>query len=209
MYKLLFSHFGDQHWWPGDSPFEVCIGAILTQNTAWKNVEKAIASLKKERKLSIKALQEMSEAKLGELIKASGYYNVKAKRLKNFISHVVRFHQGSLKKMFETDVKDLRSELLSINGIGKETADCIILYAAEKPIFVVDAYTKRILQRHGFIKEKTSYDDIQCLFESHLKPDIKFYNDFHAQIVATGNQYCRKTPRCNECPLKNSYGRHV
>ena len=202
MYKLLWSHFGDQHWWPGDSPLEVCIGAILTQNTAWNNVEKAIASLKKERKLSIKTLHEMPEARLGELIRASGYYNVKAKRLKNFILHVVEVHQGSLKKMFEADVKNLRSELLGINGIGKETADCIVLYAAEKPIFVVDAYTKRVLQRHGFVNEKASYDEIQRLFENHLELDIKLYNDFHAQIVATGNQYCRKTPRCDECPLK-------
>lgn len=207
MYQILFEHFGHRRWWPGNSPFEVCVGAILTQNTSWKNVEKAITNLKNAGSLNVSILHEMCMDELAILIKPAGYYNIKAKRLKNFITHLVERHQGSLDNMFQADVDELRTELLSINGIGKETADCMILYAANKPIFVIDAYTKRVLERHGIVGQDADYDSMQMIFHRNLKEDVALFNDFHAQFVAVGSRHCRRTPKCVGCPLEKLGGR--
>lgn len=202
MYQILFEHFGHRRWWPGNSPFEVCVGAILTQNTSWKNVEKAITNLKNAGSLNVSILHEMCMDELAILIKPAGYYNIKAKRLKNFITHLVERHQGSLDNMFQADVDELRTELLSINGIGKETADCMILYAANKPIFVIDAYTKRVLERHGIVGQDADYDSMQMIFHRNLKEDVALFNDFHAQFVAVGSRHCRRNAKCEGCPLE-------
>jgi len=195
------SRFGHRNWWPGDSPLEVCIGAVLTQNTAWKNVVRAIDNLKAASALDLFRIYELSHDELAELIHPAGYYNVKAMRLGNLVRHIVETHSGDLDTMFSARTEKLREELLSINGVGKETADSIILYAANKPIFVVDAYTKRVLHSHGLINEKADYDEVQELFHSALPRDVDLYNDFHAQFVAVGHHYCKRKPRCEECPL--------
>jgi len=201
VYRRLYTHFGDLDWWPGETPLEISVGAILTQNTAWTNVEKAIGQLKQARALSVVALGRMSHRRLARLIKSSGYFNVKAKRLKNFISFVEGRYRGSLTKLLRQRSHRLRAELLSVNGIGPETADSIVLYAAEKPIFVIDAYTKRIFSRHGVLPFEKSYDDFQTLFTKHLPSDVPLYNQYHAMFVKTGNQFCRSKPRCAACPL--------
>ena len=201
MYKRLLSFFGPQNWWPADTPFEVVIGAILTQNTNWKNVEKAIENLKKEGFLSIPELYNISEQRLASLIRPAGYYNIKAKRLKNFISHVMENHNGDLEDLFSLDTESLRKELLSIKGIGPETADSILLYAAKRPVFVVDAYTYRILRRHELIWDDASYDELQELFMKDLPHDETLFNEFHALIVETGKRFCKKRPLCEDCPL--------
>jgi endonuclease III related protein len=201
-YAALYAKFGHRNWWPADSPFEVCVGAILTQNTAWKNVAKAISSLKQASALDPFVIYRMPVEELPQLIRPAGYYNVKAVRLRNFISLIVEKHGGDLSSLFSVPLESLREELLSINGIGKETADSIILYAAGKPIFVVDAYTKRVLERHKIIAEKADYDSIQRLFHAQLPRDVALFNDFHAQIVAVGHNYCKKQPLCEICPLR-------
>jgi endonuclease-3 related protein len=201
IYRRLYRHFGDLEWWPGDSPLEISVGAILTQNTAWTNVEKAIRQLKQARALSVVALAQMSHRRLARLIKSSGYFNVKAHRLKNFISFVEGRYRGSLNKMFRQRTVRLRAELLSVSGIGPETADSIVLYAAEKPIFVIDAYTKRILSRHGVLPFEKSYDDFQTLFTKSLPANVPLYNQYHAMLVKVGNEFCRSRPRCDLCPL--------
>ena len=201
LYELLYERFGHRNWWPAESPFEVCVGAILTQNTSWKNVEKAISNLKGSDRLDALRLYQTPVNEIATIIRPAGYFNVKSKRLKNFISHLVERHGGSLSKMFEASIEDLRTELLSINGVGRETADSMILYAANKPIFVVDVYTRRTLERHGLIIEKADYDEIRELFESNLKPDVALFNDFHAQFVAVGSNYCGRKPKCSGCPL--------
>lgn len=206
MYQILFEHFGHRRWWPGNSPLEVCVGAILTQNTSWKNVEKAITNLKNAGNLKVSLLHKISTDELATLIKPAGYYNIKAKRLKNFITHLVKRHQGSLDSMFQADVDELRTELLSINGVGKETADCMILYAANKPIFVIDAYTKRVLERHGIVGQDADYDSMQMIFHRNLKEDLALFNDFHAQFVAVGSRHCRRNPKCAGCPLERLGG---
>jgi endonuclease III related protein len=200
-YERLRERFGHRNWWPGETPFEVCVGAILTQNTSWKNVAKAIANLKAADCLDPLAIHGMEAAGLAELIRPAGYYNVKAARLRNFINHLVERHGGSLDGLFAASAPQLREELLTINGVGKETADSMILYAAQKPIFVVDTYTKRVLHRHGFIDERADYDTMQEFFHAHLPRETLLYNDFHAQIVAVGHHYCKKRPLCDQCPL--------
>lgn len=197
VYDKLFKAFGPQHWWPGETDFEICTGAILTQNTSWKNVEKAIDNLKSNKLLSFEALKKVEDKKLALLIKPSGYYNQKAKKLKNFINHIAKYYDGSLEKLFKS--KTLREELLSINGIGPETADSMILYAANKPIFVVDAYTKRIFSRLGY--KQQSYEEFQKLFMENLTKDAKMFNEYHALLVNLGKNFCRKKPLCQECPL--------
>ncbi|MBI2090370.1 MAG: endonuclease III domain-containing protein, partial [Deltaproteobacteria bacterium] len=183
IYHRLHRHYGDLSWWPGDTPLEVSVGAILTQNTAWTNVEKAIAQLKTERSLSVQALHRMSHKRLARLIRAAGYFNVKARRLKHFISFLQGRYGGSLSKMFRQPMPRLRQELLSVNGVGPETADSILLYAGGKPIFVIDAYTKRILSRHGVLPYEKGYVDFQKLFMRHLPADAPFYNQYHAMFV--------------------------
>ncbi len=203
IYCRLYAAFGPQRWWPADTPFEVIVGAILTQNTSWKNVEKAIANLKKERLLSPLALKRVSANKLAKLIRSSGYYNQKAKKLKNFIAFLYGNYLGRLSKMFKQEPAQLRQELLGINGIGPETADSILLYAADKPVFVVDAYTKRILSRHNLIDEKSDYHQVQRLFMNNLKPDLKLFNEFHALLVKLGKDICKTKSNCGICPLQD------
>ena len=206
VYKRLYHHYGDLHWWPGDTPLEISVGAILTQNTAWTNVEKAIARLKENRSLSVNALTRLSHRRLASLIKAAGYFNVKSRRLKNFISFLQNRYGGSLKKMFHRETNRLREELLSVNGTGPETADSILLYAGEKPIFVIDAYTKRIFSRHGVMAYDKSYDEFQQLFMKSLPADVALYNQYHAMLVNIGKDFCRSRPRCDSCPLNGWRG---
>lgn len=199
MYRRLRHAYGPQHWWPADSPFEVAIGAILTQSTSWSNVEKAIANLKGASVLSPHGLKEIHEEKLAVLLRPSGYFNVKTKRVKAFINHLWEHYQGQLDKLLAQETSSLRTELLSINGIGEETADDIIVYAAGKPSFVIDAYTKRILSRMGLSGNLRSYTDLQMLFHRSVAPDPSLYNEFHALIVRHGKYFCNKTPKCKSC----------
>jgi endonuclease-3 related protein len=202
IYRLLLERFGHRNWWPAEGPFEVCVGAILTQNTSWKNVEKAIGNLKRADCLDPFRLDAISADDLATLIRPAGYFNIKAKRLKNFITRLVSRHGGSLDSMFDSSLQELRTELLSINGVGKETADSMILYAANKPIFVVDAYTRRVLERHGIAGPEVDYDGIQAIFHANLKEDVAMFNDYHAQFVAVGSIYCGRKARCSGCPLE-------
>ncbi len=203
IYNRLYGFFGPQHWWPADTAFEVIVGAILTQNTSWANVKKAIDNLKKQNLLKPSAIKKINTKKLAELIRPSGYYNQKAKKLKNFIFFLFRNYQGNLSKMFKQEVFALREKLLSVNGIGPETADSILLYAAGKPVFVVDAYTKRILSRHKLIGDKFNYPEVQEIFMKSLEPDPKLFNEYHALIVKLGKDICKTKPNCISCPLKD------
>lgn len=203
IYQRLFEFFGPQNWWPAETPFEVCVGAILTQNASWKNVEKAISNLKQKGLLSPPALYQLPVEELAELIKPSGFYNLKAKRLKAFVEFLMINYQGDLALMFKKPFSHLRSELLNIKGLGKETVDSILLYGGNLPIFVVDTYTYRILNRHFLIPEETTYDEIQTLFMENLPPDPQLFNEYHALLVACGKNFCKKnSPLCDPCPLK-------
>lgn len=202
IYTNLFSFFGPQHWWPGDTPFEVTVGAILTQNTNWSNVEKAIGNLKRERVLNAKALHALPAEKLASLIRPAGYFNIKAKRLKSFLDFLMQHYGGSIKKMKKKNTRALRQELLHVNGIGPETADSILLYALGKPVFVIDAYTKRVLARHGIMDYDDTYDEYQTLFHRALDQDVQLFNEYHALFVMVGKDYCKPEPKCEECPLK-------
>ena len=201
IYDRLFDRYGPQHWWPGDSPFEVIIGAILTQSTAWTNVEKAIANLKAEGLLDAKSLDAIETEKLATLIRPSGYYNTKAAKLKAFVERLNQEHGGSLDRLFELDTSDLRKEMLSIHGIGPETADSILLYAAHRPVFVIDAYTKRIIARLGLAPVSDRYEAFQQLFMDRLPHDEVMFNEYHALLVCHGKEACRKTPKCDICCL--------
>lgn len=201
LYDILFSAYGPQHWWPGDGPFEVMVGAILTQNTNWTNVERAINNLKGEGVLDPHSLYRISEKHLAGLIRPAGYFNIKARRLKSFIRLFVERYDGDHEKMKGCDAETLRAELLGVNGIGPETADSILLYALDKPVFVIDAYTKRVLHRHGFIDEKADYLECQELFHESLPRDVKLFNEYHALFVQVGKEHCRPKPRCEGCPL--------
>ncbi len=182
---------------------EMMIGAILTQNTAWKNVERAIENLKDRRLLSLEELHALSPGELARHIRPAGYYNVKAKRIKNFVGHVMEHYGGDLEALLSDSSDSLRESLLSVKGIGPETADSILLYAAHLPVFVVDAYTHRILVRHGMVDEGAGYQELQALFMDHLPDDHRLFNDLHALIVRTGKEYCRKKPLCEHCPLED------
>lgn len=201
IYSLLDTHFGDLHWWPAQSPFEVVVGAILTQNTAWRNVEAAMNNLRKASLLHPEALRPLPESSLAPLLRPAGYYNVKARRLKAFIDFLFARHGGDLEEMFAGDVLTVRQSLLGVNGIGEETADSILLYAGGKPVFVIDAYTRRILQRHGMCGPAETYGALQALFMSALPSDAALFNQYHALLVNTGKVFCAKTPRCGACPL--------
>lgn len=204
IYEALLDHFGDMHWWPGDSPFEVIAGAILTQNTAWTNVEAAIRRLKAEDLLHPARLRSLADPHLAGLIRSAGYHQIKAKRLKAFLDFLHQNYRDDLEALFAENLWDLREKLLSVYGIGPETADSILLYAGGKPVFVVDAYTRRILQRHHLIGDKARYEDIQALFMAGLPRSAPLYNQYHALLVNTGKQFCRKqTPRCETCPLQS------
>ena len=201
MYELLDGHFGNLHWWPAEEPFEVMVGAILTQNTAWTNVERAIAALKGKRLLSPEALSRIAEEKLAAIIRPSGYYNVKAKRLKSFVRFLREEYAGNIVIMSAEELPTLREKLLGVRGIGPETADSILLYACGKPVFVCDAYTRRILHRHGMIDDDADYRRIQEMFMNHLPHEAPLFNQFHALIVYAGKTFCRKMPKCDPCPL--------
>jgi endonuclease-3 related protein len=201
IYDLLDAHFGDLKWWPGDSPFEVIVGAILTQNTAWRNVEIAIDHLKSKGALSPTAILGTPDNVLADLIRSAGYYQVKTSRLKSFVRFLYGAYGGNLKDMFSENLRTLRVKLLTIKGIGEETADSILLYGGCKPIFVVDAYTRRIFERHGIVRADATYGNIQNFLMTHLPRSVPLYNQYHALLVNTGKYFCRKTPRCQKCPL--------
>lgn len=201
-YDALFAAYGPQHWWPGRSAFEVIVGAILTQNTSWANVELAIRNLRREKLLTPRAMEAVSLARLARLIRPSGYFRQKAKKLKCFVHFLRSEYGGSLTRMFRTPTDALREKLLSVHGIGPETADSILLYAGEHAVFVVDAYTRRLLARHELATPAQSYEEIRRLLECSLPGDAPLYNEFHALIVRTGKEYCHaRNPRCSECPL--------
>ena len=230
-YSTLYSRWGPQNWWPAQSRLEVIVGAYLTQNTNWSNVEKAIANLRRERVLSVRALREIPLGRLQKLVRPSGYFRQKAKKLKTFVRFLDKNYSGSLDRMFAQPTGKLREELLALNGVGPETADSILLYAGNHPVFVVDAYTRRLLERHGVITKKAGYEEIRALLEQAVTlaaPEaFKFeiqgaeprhpvsrmsrasrselaqhFNEWHALIVRVGNQYCRSTAKCEECPLQ-------
>lgn len=201
LYKRLHHHFGPLNWWPGDSPFEIAVGAILTQNTAWRNVEKAIDNLKAHNLLSPEALNRMALKDLAEIIKPAGYYNIKAHRLKRFLDFLFRLGGDGLDALSTGDLETWRDLLLQVHGIGPETADSILLYAADRPTFVVDAYTKRVLARHQLLPEEVSYDEVRSFFMDVLDPEASFYNEFHALLVNLGKTFCKKrNPTCAGCP---------
>jgi endonuclease-3 related protein len=202
MYERLIRAVGPRHWWPGDSPFEVIVGAILTQNTSWANVEKAIANLKKAGLLSPQGVRGVPLDDLAQVIKPSGFYRVKAIRLKRFIDFFFREFGGDMARMRSGDLDALRKGLLGVHGIGPETADSIILYALGRPIFVVDAYTRRVFSRHNLISEKWSYECVQRMAMDELARDVAVYNEFHALLVFVGKHWCKKAPRCGGCPLE-------
>jgi endonuclease III related protein len=203
IYQKMFDALGPQRWWPGETPFEIIIGAILTQNTNWSNVEKAIKNLKKAGTLSPEGIHKLGVTELAELIRPSGFFNVKAKRVKAFIEWLFSNHEGKLAKMFAHDLHTLRDELLAVKGIGPETADSILLYAGNFPTFVVDAYTYRILSRHGFIPEESSYDEMKSFFEENLPKDVQLFNEYHALLVNIGKMFCKPKKVCEQCPLKD------
>lgn len=202
IYRLLRGHFGRRNWWPGDTAIEIMVGAILTQNTAWSNVEKAIVNLKAHRALTVRGLRQAPEKDLAAWIRPSGYFNQKARKIKALIRFLDETYSGSIARMRRAPLTTLRHQLLEVKGIGPETADSILLYALEKAVFVVDAYTKRIFMRHGYFEGEPSYHVVQAHFEEELPADTGLFNDFHAQIVAVGNRYCKPAPRCEGCPLE-------
>jgi len=194
--------YGPLHWWPAETPFEVCVGAILTQNTNWLNVEKALANLKGEGVLTVAGLWELPVERLAELIRPAGFFRVKSQRLKDFLGYLVDRYQGSLDLMFAGDWRALRDELLAVRGIGRETCDSILLYAGGKPSFVVDAYTRRLFSRLGLLSEKDDYETVRSFFMDVLPHDSELFNEYHALIVEHCKRYCRKKPVCEGCPLK-------
>jgi len=202
-YQAPHKKFGPQGWWPGETALECILGAVLTQSTSWKNVEKAIDNLKRENLISIERLNLINADELALLIRPSGYYNQKAIKIKNFISFLVDEFSGSLELMFATEKSQLRKKLLSIKGVGPETADSIMLYAGGMPVFVVDAYTWRVLYRHGLVPEVTSYDEIQEVFTDSLTEDAGMFNEYHALLVRLAKEHCKKRdPVCSGCPLE-------
>jgi endonuclease-3 related protein len=203
IYSALFDYFGPQYWWPGETPFEVMVGAVLTQNTNWHNVSRAIANLKADNLLSLSALVALPKEELAERIRPAGYYNLKAGRLKNLLLFIDGRYHGGMEDFLAQDTETLRRLLLEVKGIGPETADSIMLYAAHKPVFVVDAYTHRILFRHGLIAEDDGYHEIQEMFHDALPQEVPLYNEYHALLVQLGKEFCKKTrPRCSSCPLE-------
>lgn len=201
LYQKLWDAFGPQGWWPGETPFEVILGAILTQNTNWKNVALALTDLKAEGLLDPRRLRVMPEAELARRLRPAGYYNIKTQRVKNFLDFFYHRFHDSLEEMGREKLGTLRAALLTVKGIGPETADSILLYALHQPTFVVDAYTYRVLSRHHLAPEDASYDELQALFMDHLPADVPRYQEFHALLVKVGKDFCRPRPRCPSCPL--------
>lgn len=203
IYELLFSRYGRQQWWPGDGRFEMIAGAILVQNTNWGNTELAIKNLKAAGCLDAEKVFKMDTTQLAELIRPAGYYNVKAARLKNFLSWLFGNYDGELSQLEALNTYSLRQELLSVKGIGRETADSILLYAFQRPVFVVDSYTCRVLFRHRFIDAEANYEQVREFFESNLAADVSLYNEFHALLVRLGKEHCKVRPKCAGCPLES------
>ncbi|MBZ4642425.1 MAG: endonuclease related protein [Deferribacteres bacterium] len=210
IYSLLEKFYGKTFWWPAESSFEVMVGAILTQNTNWRNVEKSLYNLKNAGLLDFNKICGIDDFALKELIKPSGFYNLKTKRLKNFVNTINKICNGNIERLKNMNFQNLRKTLLEINGIGKETADSILLYALDFPVFVVDAYTKRLFKRLG-INLSEDYDDLQNMFHKHITYDVEIYKEYHALIVNVCKDFCRKKPKCEFCPLKiecNYYNSH-
>jgi len=203
LYRRLLDRFGPQGWWPGDTPFEVALGAILTQNTNWQNVSRVMAALKAAGELDPVILAEMPEAELASRFRPAGYYNLKAHRVKNFLDFLAARFENSMARMAQQDLEPLRTELLSLHGIGPETADSILLYALHKPTFVADAYTFRVLSRHDLVTEPCSYEELRQLFMEHLPVEVPLYQEFHALLVRVAKEFCRPKPRCPGCLLEN------
>lgn len=202
LYERMYTSLGPQGWWPGATPFEVMVGAVLTQNTNWRNVERAINNLKGAGLLTLEKLDALPTGLLAEYIRPSGYYNIKAGRLHNLVHAITQSHGDDLDAFLAQDLTDLRQQLLAVKGIGPETADSILLYAAKLPVFVVDTYTHRILSRHQLIDEDADYSEIQELFMDNLPADVPLYNEYHALLVGVGNRFCKKQrPNCDACPL--------
>ncbi len=204
IYERLHKAYGPRHWWPGETAFEVMVGAILTQNTSWRNVEKAIQNLKGAEVLDIEGVHRLEKAELAQLIRPSGFYRLKTERLKAFVDFLFDRYDGNLDRMRRENLETLRPNLLGVKGIGSETADSILLYGLRKPVFVVDAYTKRILSRHGIISENASYEEVQRLLMNHLSQDERLFNQYHALLVHLGKNVCKKIPKCEICPLKKT-----
>ncbi len=203
LYERLYEAYGPRHWWPADGPFEVIVGAILTQNTAWRNVLLALENLRAAGMWSFEALHEADRGHLAQTIRPSGYYNVKARKLQEFAAVVIVRFGGSLDDMLARDASALREMLLGIWGIGEETADDIVLYAANKPSFVIDAYTRRIVDRLGWNAGGSKYGDYQAMFASHLPQDAQLFNEYHALLDFHASRTCRKTPLCSQCALRD------
>ncbi len=202
IYKKLYRAYGPRNWWPGETSFEVMVGAILTQNTSWRNVERAIQRLKEKGILNPEGIHQLKRSQLASLIKSSGYFRIKADRLKEFVNFLFENYDGNINRMRKEELKTLRKKLLGVKGLGPETADSILLYGLRKPIFVVDAYTKRILSRHGITSENATYEEIQKLFMENLLLDERLFNEYHALLVHLGKTVCKKTPKCDICPIK-------
>ncbi len=201
LYQELWDAFGPQGWWPGETPFEVILGAILTQNTNWNNVAQVLADLKAEGLLDPRVLRGMPDGELARRLRPAGYFNIKAQRVKNFLHFFYHRFHDSLEEMAQEDPGSLRAALLRVKGIGPETADSILLYALDRPTFVVDAYTYRVLNRHHLAPEACSYGELQGLFLENLPADVPLYQEFHALLVRVGKEFCRPRPRCPACPL--------
>lgn len=199
VFEQLLAHFGPLHWWPGDGRFEIMVGAVLTQNTAWTNVEKAIANLRAADVMELAAMRATAPDALAEMIRPAGYFNVKQRRLRNLLDWL--HAQGGHEALLDWPTPRLRDGLLSVNGVGRETADDIVLYAYDRPVFVIDAYTRRLFSRFGWIGGDEDYDHLRLGIEAALGHDVALFNEYHAQIVYLGKDYCRTRPRCGACPL--------
>jgi endonuclease-3 related protein len=201
-YDQLLARFGEQHWWPAKTRFEMMLGAILTQNTAWTNVEKAMANLRRNKALQFVALENADREQVAEWIRPAGYFNQKSAYIKSMVETIRDRFDGSLNSLFALDTPALRKELLAWKGVGPETADSILLYAACRPAFVVDAYTRRVGSRHGWIGENATYDEVAKRFSDHLPEDVQLFNEYHALIVRLCKEHCNTQPKCQGCPLE-------
>lgn len=201
-FRRLSEHFGPTGWWPGDSAFEIAVGAILVQNTGWVNVEQAIANLKESRLLNPRRILEADPSEVESILRPAGCFRVKTKRLRSFCDFLADEFGGSMARMARVPLEELRPRLLDVHGIGPETADDILLYACHKPVFVVDAYTRRVLSRHGVVDGGIGYESLRAIFETNLAENVTVFQEFHALLVRVGHDYCRKTPKCSRCPLE-------